>query len=164
MSNPRMTQNMARKEAAVAQLLAATEQDAAEKERRYGTDRGGDELPQELRRREGRVVRIRALRAKLLAAAQQQAQARQEAVPKTARAEAGSEGNEQATRRSADPGARSSASPSRMPPIAITDPSPSRSRMPPITIADSTSSCSAELVATTAFACDPATFLFFGLH
>ena len=88
MSNERMTQETARLEAEVAQLLQAAEQADADEERNYGAGRRGDELPQELRRRESRLARIRTLQAELLTEAQQQAQARQQAESETAQTEA----------------------------------------------------------------------------
>ena len=88
MSYERMTQDIARLENEVAQLLAAAERADAEEERNYGAGRRGDELPQELQRRESRLARIRALQAEILTEAQQQAQARQQAESETAQTEA----------------------------------------------------------------------------
>lgn len=88
MSNERMTQETARLQAEVAQLLQAAEQADADEERSYGAGRRGDELPQELRRRESRLARIRTLQAELWTEAQQQAQARQQAESETAQTEA----------------------------------------------------------------------------
>ena len=76
MSAERMTQDIARLESEVAKLLQQAEQADADEDQEHGKSRRGDELPQELRRREGRLARIRALQEDLLAEAQQQAQTR----------------------------------------------------------------------------------------
>ena len=78
MSFERMNSDIARLEAEVAALMQAAEQADADEDQKYGTTKRGDEIPQELRRREGRLARIRALRADLLAEVQAQAEHRQE--------------------------------------------------------------------------------------
>jgi transposase len=87
MSQERMTKDTARLEAEVQQLLQAAEQTDADEDAEHGPGRRGDELPQELRRREGRLARIRALQADLLAEAQQQAHQRQAAQSEEAQAQ-----------------------------------------------------------------------------
>ena len=88
MSNERMTQDTARLQAEVTKLLQAAEQTDATEDREHGTGRGGDELPEELRRREGRLTRIRALQAELVAEAQMQAQQRQDREQEEAQTQA----------------------------------------------------------------------------
>jgi len=88
MSNERMTQDVARLEAEVTKLLQAAEQTDVTEDLEHGTGRRGDELPQELRRREGRLTRIRALQADLVAEAQSQAQQREHQQQEEAQTEA----------------------------------------------------------------------------
>ena len=72
MSYERMIKSKAELEAKVAQLLAAAEATDADEDARYGKNRHGDELPEELRRAETRLARIRALKAELEAEAKAQ--------------------------------------------------------------------------------------------
>lgn len=88
MSQERMIKDTARLEAEVAKLLATAEQADADEDAEHGKGQRGDELPQELRRRESRLARIRALQADLVAEAQQQAQQRQHAESEEAQAQA----------------------------------------------------------------------------
>lgn len=88
MSHERMNQDTARLEAEVQKLLQAAAQADADEDGEHGKGRRGDELPQELRRREGRLARIRALQADLVAEAQLQAHQRQAAQSEEAQAEA----------------------------------------------------------------------------
>lgn len=88
MSHERMNQDTARLEAEVEKLLKEAEQADADEDGEHGKGRRGDELPQELRRREGRLARIRALQADLVAEAQLQAHQRQAAQSEEAQAEA----------------------------------------------------------------------------
>lgn len=88
MSDERMNQDTARLEAEVQKLLKEAEQADADEDGEHGKGRRGDELPQELRRREGRLARIRALQADLVAEAQLQAHQRQAAQSEEAQAEA----------------------------------------------------------------------------
>ncbi len=75
MSYGRMKRAAAGLEQEVAALLRRAEQTDAAEDRRYGEDRRGDELPQELAHREGRLKKIRAAMAELQAEAQQEAKA-----------------------------------------------------------------------------------------
>ena len=75
MSYDRMKQKEAELEAQVRELLAQAEAADAEEDAAYGKDRRGDELPEELRRTQDRLERIRALRAALEAEARAQAEA-----------------------------------------------------------------------------------------
>jgi transposase len=88
MSHERMIKDTARLEAEVEKLLQAAEQADVDEDREHGKGRRGDELPVELRRREGRLARIRALQADLVAEAQLQAHQRQAAQSEEAQAEA----------------------------------------------------------------------------
>ena len=67
--------------AEVAELLRRAQQVDEEEDRRYGKDKRGDELPEELAFREGRLEKIReamaALEAEAQAAAEQAAEAEQ---------------------------------------------------------------------------------------
>ena len=78
MSYERMQKEEERLKAKVKELLAAAERVDAEEDARYGKDRHGDELPEELRRTETRVARIRELKAKLEAEAKAQQEAAQD--------------------------------------------------------------------------------------
>lgn len=73
MSYGRMTQEEARLAEEVRQLLERAEQVDAEEDARYGADRSGDELPEELQRRETRLRRIREAKAALEAEARRRA-------------------------------------------------------------------------------------------
>jgi transposase len=77
MSYERMGKEVEKLEAEVQKLMAAAEQADSAEDSEYGAGRRGDELPEELRRREGRLARIRALKAELLAEAEQQRQQRE---------------------------------------------------------------------------------------
>jgi transposase len=59
MSYGRMKQDIARLEREIAQLLDEAEQTDAREDRQYGTTKRGDELPEELSRRETRLAKIR---------------------------------------------------------------------------------------------------------
>ncbi len=59
MSYGRMKQDIARLEGEIAQLLDEAEQTDAIEDRQYGTTKRGDELPEELSRRETRLAKIR---------------------------------------------------------------------------------------------------------
>jgi transposase len=69
MSYGRMKQTEKRLEREIAALLAEAEATDRAEDRQYGQDRGGDELPEELRRRATRLARIRQAKAELEAAA-----------------------------------------------------------------------------------------------
>jgi transposase len=75
MSYDRMGKDEEKLKQKVQELLDAAEQADAEEDSRYGTDRRGDELPEELRRATTRLARIRALKAELEAEAKEQQQA-----------------------------------------------------------------------------------------
>ena len=87
MSQERMTADISRLEAEVATLMRAAEKADAAEDLEHGKDRRGDEIPQELRRREGRLARIRALQADLVAETQKQAQQRQDRAQEEAQAQ-----------------------------------------------------------------------------
>jgi hypothetical protein len=76
MSYGYMNKELARLEAEVEQLLKEAEQVDAEQDAAQGS-RCGDELPDELRRRDERLAKIRAAKARLEAEAQAEAQAEQ---------------------------------------------------------------------------------------
>lgn len=77
MSYGYMTKDIARLEAEIDQLLQQAEQIDAEQDAALGSRRG-DELPEELKRREERLAKIREARARLEAEARVKAQAEQE--------------------------------------------------------------------------------------
>ena len=77
MSYERMKQDEERLTKEVAELMRAAEAADAAEDAEYGKGRRGDEIPQELQRREERLLRIRACKAELLAEAAQQAEQRQ---------------------------------------------------------------------------------------
>ncbi len=83
MSYGRMTQEEARLAEEVRKMLERAEQVDAAEDARYGPDRCGDELPEELRRRESRLKRIREAKAALEAEARRKAaeQARASSPP-----------------------------------------------------------------------------------
>ena len=70
MSYGRMKEKEAQLAAEVDELLRRAEEMDEEEDRRYGRDRRGDELPEELSFREGRLLRIREAKAALEAEAQ----------------------------------------------------------------------------------------------
>ena len=70
MSYQRMKEKAAQLAAEVAELLRQAQAADDEEDRRYGTDKRGDELPQELAFREGRLEKIREAMAALEAEAQ----------------------------------------------------------------------------------------------
>jgi hypothetical protein len=72
MSYERMQKEEEKLKAKVKDLLDAAEQVDTDEDARYGTDRRGDELPEDLRRAETRLARIRELKAKLEAQAKAQ--------------------------------------------------------------------------------------------
>lgn len=73
MSYARMQEAEQRYEREIAELLAEAEQADAEEDARYGKDRRGDEIPEELRFREKRLAKIREAKAALEAAAKEKA-------------------------------------------------------------------------------------------
>jgi transposase len=75
MSYERMKQDEERLTKEVAELMRQAEAADAAEDAEYGKGRRGDEIPEELHRREDRLARIRACKAELLAEAAQQAQA-----------------------------------------------------------------------------------------
>ena len=74
MSYGRMKEKEAQLQAEVAELLRQAEEVDEEEDRRYGRDKRGDELPEELSFREGRLRRIREAKAALEAEAKAQAE------------------------------------------------------------------------------------------
>ncbi len=75
MSYKRMKEREGQLAAEVAELLRHAQEVDEEEDRRYGKDKRGDELPEELSFREGRLKRIREAMAALEAEAQAQAEA-----------------------------------------------------------------------------------------
>lgn len=73
MSYSRMEEKEAALAAEVAQMLKRADEVDREEDRRYGSDRRGDELPEELARRESRLAKIRAAKAALEAEARERA-------------------------------------------------------------------------------------------
>ena len=69
MSYGRMKEKEAQLEAEVAELLRRAEEVDEEEDRRYGQDKRGDELPEELAFRESRLRKIREAKAALEAEA-----------------------------------------------------------------------------------------------
>lgn len=88
MSYERMKEQQEKLEQKVQELLKAAEETDAEEDARYGKDQRGDELPEELRRAQGRLERIRELRRGLEEEAQQQAEAAEAAATEEAQVEA----------------------------------------------------------------------------
>jgi transposase len=74
MSYDRMEKDAARLRQKVRELLAAAEAADAQEDAEYGKGKRGDELPEELRRAESRLARIKQLKAELEAEAHQQAE------------------------------------------------------------------------------------------
>ena len=68
MSYGRMRERERQLKEEIDQLLAKAQQQDGEEDERYGEDRRGDELPQELRRREDRLAAIEAAKQRLEAA------------------------------------------------------------------------------------------------
>jgi hypothetical protein len=75
MSYERMKQDDQKLKKKIAELLRAAERADAEEDAQYGKGRGGDELPEELQRAEGRRERIQMLMAELEAEAEEQREA-----------------------------------------------------------------------------------------
>ncbi len=75
MSYRRMKEKVVQLEAEVSELLRQAQEVDEEEDRRYGKDKRGDELPEELAFREGRLEKIKEAMAALAAEAQAQAQA-----------------------------------------------------------------------------------------
>lgn len=88
MSLARMNQETERLEKKVRELLAAAEQADAIEDAQYGKRHRGDKLPEDLRRAQSRLAKIRAAQAELEAEAAAQAQEKQEAASEDAQAEA----------------------------------------------------------------------------
>src|SRR5208337_2685862 len=74
MSYKRMNETEARLKREIDALLASAEKTDAEEDAQYGKDRRGDELPEELQRRESRLQKIRAAKAALEAEAREKAE------------------------------------------------------------------------------------------
>jgi transposase len=72
MSYDRMNKDAAKLRAKVRDLLAAAEAADAQEDAEYGKGKRGDEMPEELRRAESRLARIKQLKAELEAEARQQ--------------------------------------------------------------------------------------------
>jgi len=80
MSYDRMCEKEKQLEAEIARILKEAEETDAAEDRQYGKGKRGDELPEELARRESRLRKIREAKAALEAEAKEQAQAAAEAV------------------------------------------------------------------------------------
>jgi transposase len=80
MSYKRMNDTEARLKQEVEALMAAAEKADAEEDAQHGKDRRGDELPQELQRRESRLQKIREAKQALEQAAKEQAERKREAT------------------------------------------------------------------------------------
>src|SRR5260370_25451399 len=78
MSYKRMNETEARLEQEVKAVMAAAEQADAGEDAQYGKDRRGDELPEELQRRESRLKKIREAKQALEQAAKEQAERKRE--------------------------------------------------------------------------------------
>ena len=76
MSYDRMNQDEARLVAEVAALMKAAEEADVAEDDKYGKGRAGDEIPEDLRRRNDRLAKIRAAKAALVAEAKAQAEER----------------------------------------------------------------------------------------
>jgi transposase len=74
MSYKRMNETEARLKREIDALLSAAEKTDAEEDAQYGKDRRGDELPEELQRRESRLQKIREAKAALEAEAREKAE------------------------------------------------------------------------------------------
>lgn len=88
MSLLRMKKEQERLEQKVSELLAAAEQADAQEDAQYGKSRRGDTLPEDLRRAETRLARIRAAQGELLAEAAAQAEEKKESQSEDAQAAA----------------------------------------------------------------------------
>lgn len=88
MSYERMKKDQEALEQKVRELLAAAEAADAVEDTEYGNNRRGDELPEDLRRAQSRLDRIRALKAELEAEAKAQAEAARAASTEAAQVEA----------------------------------------------------------------------------
>ena len=88
MSWARMQKDTERLEHKVRELLAAAEHADTQEDAQYGKSRRGDKLPEELRRAQSRLARIRAAQAELLAEAQAQAQQKKESQDEPVQAQA----------------------------------------------------------------------------
>jgi transposase len=78
MSYKRMNETEARLKQEIEALLAAAEKTDAEEDAQYGKDRRGDELPEELQRRESRLEKIHEAKQALEQAAKEQAEFKRE--------------------------------------------------------------------------------------
>ena len=78
MSYKRMNETEARLEQEVEALMAAAKKTDAEEDAQHGKDRRGDELPEELQRRESRLKKIREAKQALEQAAREQAELKRE--------------------------------------------------------------------------------------
>ena len=77
MSYERMKEAETKLEAQIDELMAAAEQADTEEDARYGKGKRGDELPEELKRRESRLQKIREAKAALEAQAREKAEERE---------------------------------------------------------------------------------------
>jgi hypothetical protein len=88
MSYERMKKEQGELEKKVTEMLAAAAAIDAAEDAEHGKGRRGDELPEDLRRAQGRLARIKALKAELEAEARQQAEAERIAATAEVQAEA----------------------------------------------------------------------------
>jgi len=100
MSHERMLKTEAELEAEMQALLRRAEIIDAQEDERYGKDKRGDELPEELQRRASRLERIRKARAELEAeAAADKARQREQEARSAEQEAADAQGSQRATRR-----------------------------------------------------------------
>lgn len=119
MSYERMCETEKRLQAEVEALLAAAAQTDAEEDARFGKGKRGDELPEELARRESRLTKIRAAKAAL----------EQEAKEKAARAAAEATAkNEERRRKEEETGKKSGGHPAAVPDVDKAVPEPKAQR------------------------------------
>lgn len=93
MSYSRMKEEEKRLRAEVERLLAQAAAEDAQEDRRYGKDSAGEDLPEELRRRESRLKKIQEAKVALEARAREEARAAGVAEPEEAKPEAKAQRN-----------------------------------------------------------------------
>ena len=119
MSYERMTETEKRLEAEVKELLAAAAATDAQEDAQFGKGKRGDELPEELARRESRLIKIRAAKAAL----------EQEAKEKAALAATeAKEKNEERRRKEEETGKKTGGRPAEVPDVDKAVPEPKAQR------------------------------------
>jgi transposase len=119
MSYERMTETEKRLEAEVKELLAAAASTDAQEDAQFGKGKRGDELPEELARRESRLVKIRAAKAAL------EQEAKERAAQKAAEAKAK---NEKRRRKEEETGKKVGGRPAEVPEVDKAVPEPKAQR------------------------------------